>query len=224
MIHFYLKSAFRNAQKNKTMSFAKLFGIGISFAVILFSMAYVYHETSFDKCVPDYNKKYRCLTQGKIEGRVADFAVTSPKMAQTLVDEIPEIKKAIRIQPRGNASFKYNEKILNGGELVYADPGFFSFFGIAMKEGIPNPLEAENNVIISKSLVNKHFGTVEEALNKKIELRGDVCLISGVFDDFPVTFHLKADIIRPLKKLKPEESTWNHQYLLYLSTNQWFKY
>lgn len=48
-----IKMVFRNAQKNSALTFAKLFGISISFAVILFAAGYVYYETSFDKFVPD---------------------------------------------------------------------------------------------------------------------------------------------------------------------------
>ena len=220
MFLLYLKSAFRNAQKNKTMSFAKLFGIGISFAVILFSMAYVYHETSYDKCVPDYDKKYRCLMQGKIEGREINLAVTSPKMARTLVDEIPEITQAVRIFTRGQASFKYREKSLEGGRLLYADHNFFSFFGIDIQSPLQNPLESMNNVVISKSLAVKYFGSVDGAINKRITLRGDECLITGIFEDFPNNFHLQAGMIQSLEKTNPDEVGWEAQaYHTYIKTN-----
>lgn len=221
MIHFYLKSALRNTQKNKAISFAKLFGVSVSFAVILFSMAYVYYETSFDKCVPDYDKKYRCLMQGKIDGRELDMAVTSPRMAQALVDEIPEITQAVRVLTRGEASFKYQEKNLQGGPLLYAGHDFFTFFGIDIQSPLHVPLEALNNTVISKSLAVKYFGSVEEAINKRITVRGDECLITGVFEDFPNNFHLQAGIIQPIGKTYPDEIGWSSQsYYTYIKTDE----
>ena len=58
-----LKITFRNALKNGTLSFAKLFGLSVSFAVILFAVIFVFYETSFDKCIPDHDRTYRCLME-----------------------------------------------------------------------------------------------------------------------------------------------------------------
>ncbi|MDF1546456.1 MAG: hypothetical protein P1P88_01450 [Bacteroidales bacterium] len=97
MKHYNLKIAIRNARKNGILTFAKLFGLSTSFAAILFAACYVYYATSFDKCIPEYNHIYRCLMQGMLNGRDADFAVTSPQMAKAISSGIPEIEEALRI-------------------------------------------------------------------------------------------------------------------------------
>jgi putative ABC transport system permease protein len=219
-----LKSAIRNARKNGVLSFAKLFGITISFAVIMFATGYVYYETSFDKCIPENQKIYRCIMEGKIKGKDANFAVTSPEMANAIVKEIPEIDEAIRIAYNYitdvDVSINYNNNEIDGGKLIFADLGFFSLFDIHLEKAIQEPFESENNIAISKNIALKYFGSVEEALNKVVELSNERCVITGVFDDFPKNFHLQTGVIQSIKKTNPDNVGWGSQtYITYFKTN-----
>ncbi|QGY44675.1 FtsX-like permease family protein [Maribellus comscasis] len=217
---YKLKIAFRNARKNGVLTFAKLFGLSISFAVILFAAGYVVYETGFDKSIPGHDKIYRCLMQGKLNNQEADFAVTSPAMAGVITAEIPEITEATRILPQGEASVKYNNLDFNGGHLVYADPNFFSFFSISVETKTQNPLGANNNMIMAKSLAKKQFGSEENALGKVVEVRGEDCIITGVFEDLPRNFHLRAKLFQSLEKSNPDKVGWGSQsYYTYFKTN-----
>lgn len=220
MVRYFLRSTIRNAKKNGVLSFAKLFGIAISFAVVLFAAGYVYYETSFDKFIPDHDRIFRCLMTGKLNNNDADFAVTSPEMAQTVVNDIPEVSEALRIITQGEASFIYDGKTLEGGELLLADSNFFSFFSLPIEKELQNPFESENNLMVSKSLALKHFGSVQNAINKAVKLRGDDCVITGIFDDFPKNFHLQFDLIQSIEKSNPERVGWGSQsYYTYIKTN-----
>ncbi len=218
---YKLKITIRNARKNGVLTFAKLFGLSISFAIILFAAGYVYFETSFDKNVPDHDSIYRCLMQGKLNGQDADFAVTSPAQAKAITDEIPEIEEAIRILVRGNASLKYDDYSFKAGRLIYADPNFFSFFSIPLKTETENPLSNNNSVIITKNLAEKQFGSQENALGKVVELRGEQCIITGIFEDLPENFHLQVQLVQSLEKSNPDEVGWGSQnYYTYFKTNK----
>ncbi len=218
---YNLKVTIRNARKNGVLSFAKLFGLSISFAVILFAVGYVYYESSFDKSIPDHNKIYRCLMQGKFENQDADFAVTSPAMAGAITAEIPEITEATRILNRGEASLKYNDLNFDGGQLFYADPNFFSFFSIPLETDSKNPLASNNSVLIAKSIAEKQFSSEENALGKVVEIRGEDAIITGVFEDLPQNSHLKPKLIQPLKKSNPDDVGWGSQnYYTYFKTNR----
>ncbi len=215
-----LKVTIRNARKNSVLTFAKLFGLGISFAIILFAAGYVFFETSFDKNVPDHDSVYRCLMQGKLNGQDADFAVTSPAQAKAITNEIPEITEATRILARGNASLKYDDNHFKAGPLIYADPSFFSFFSIPLKTETENPLNNHNSVIISKDIAEKQFGSEENALGKVIELRGEECIITGIFEDLPKNFHLRVQLVQSLEKSNPDEVGWGSQnYYTYFKTS-----
>jgi len=217
---YYLKIAIRNAFKNGTLSFAKLFGLIISFTVILFAAGFVYYETSFDKCIPDHDRIYRCLMEGRLNGQDASFAVTSAEMAKAIKLEIPEITEVIRVLDRGEPTVKCNNESYKWGRILYTDPEFFSFFSIPVKTDLANPFASLNNLVIAKSLAIKYFGTTNKALNKSIEINGETCTITGVFDDVPKNFHLQPKLIQSLQKSEPEKSGWYSQnYFTYFKTN-----
>ena len=218
---YKLKMTIRNARKNGVLTFAKIFGLSLSFAVILFASGYVYYETSFDKSVPDHDKIYRCLMQGQLNEEKADFAVTSPAQAAAITNDIPEINEATRILNRGNASLKINDNLVNAGPLFYADPNIFSFFGIPIETNMENPLSAENYLVISKSIAENQFGSVENALGKVVDLRGENCIITGAFSDLPANFHLQINLFQSIQKSNPDQVGWGSQnYYTYFKTNR----
>ncbi len=220
MNKFNIKSVYRSAGKNKVLSFAKLFSISISFAIVLFAAAYVYFELSYDEYIPDHDKIFRCFMNGKLNNEEVDLAVTAPPMAQKLIDEIPEIKEALRLVSEGEATIIYKDQQLPAAKLLYADTCFFSFFGIHVEKELQNSLESDNNIVISRSLAAKYFGSPGDALNQVVELNSEECLITGIFDDFPKNSHLQFDIIQSVEKTNPGEKGWDYQsYITYVKTN-----
>jgi putative ABC transport system permease protein len=215
-----IKMVFRNAQKNSALTFAKLFGISISFAVILFAAGYVYYETSFDKFVPDKNKIFRIYLKGNLNGDEADYAVTSAAMAQTIVHDIPEITEATRIKPDRNADIHYHDKTIKGGSLLFADPNFFSFFHLPIQKASSTLFGSKNDIAISESLAVKLFGNADAALDKVVKLMDEDCVVTGVFKDFPKNFHLQYQVVQSIEKTEPEKQTLGSQsYYTYIKTN-----
>lgn len=219
MSRYYLRSTIRNARKNSVLSFAKLFGLTLAFAVILFASGYVYYETSFDKFMPDYSRIYRCLMTGKLKNNAADFAVTSPAMAEAVVNDLPEIEEAVRFTTRGDALIYHEDKLIAGGTLAFADSNFFSFFGFPVEKANSNPLPSENSLAISRSIAENNFGSVEAALNTVVFFRGDECIITAVFDDMPRNCHLQIETIQQIGKMNPDQVGWYSQsYYTYIKT------
>ena len=214
-----IKASLRNARKNAVMSFAKLFGLSISFAVMLIAAGYVIYETSFDKFVPDHKQIYRCLMQGAFNNQDADFAVTSPEMANAIVSKIPEITEAVRIFYRGeHAVFNENE-IYSSGSFYLADHNFFTFFSVPIITEMDNPLVSQNNITISNNLAFTLFGSANAALGESVEIGGDKYTVTGIFNDLPKNFHLRMDIIGSLQLLDPDEAGWGEQsYYTYFKT------
>ena len=219
MSKYLLKSTFRNARKNGVLSFAKLFGLTLAFAVILFAAGYVYYETSYDKFMPDYKRIYRCLMTGKLRNNEADFAVTSPAMAEAVKNDLPEIEETVRFTTRGNALIYHNDEFIDGGNLAFADSNFFSFFGFLVEKTNLNPFPSQNSLAISRSLAEGYFGSVQSALNTVVSLRGEDCIITAVFDDMPKNCHVQVKAIQPIGITNPEQVGWSSQsYYTYIKT------
>lgn len=215
-----IKMVFRNAQKNSALTFAKLFGISISFAVILFAAGYVYYETSFDKFVPDKDKIFRIYMKGNLNGDEVDYAVTSAAMAQPLVHDVPEVTQATRVKPDRNADIHYHDKTIKGGSLLFADSNFFSFFHFPIQKASSTLFGSKNDIAISESLAVKLFGNADAALDKVVKLMDKDCVITGVFKDFPKNFHLQYQVVQSIEKTEPEKQPFGSQsYYTYIKTN-----
>lgn len=207
----HLKIGFGNALKNGTLSFAKLFGITISFAVILFVAGYALYETSYDKSIPDHDRIYRCLVQGTMNAEEIDYAVTTSALAPVIARDIPEITETVRIINQQDAQLIYEHENFEASYLLFADSSFFSFFNIPVLTNLENPLESFNNIVISNRVAEIMFGSAENALNKVVVLRGQTCTISGVFEDFPDNFHLRAGVIQSISVMNPDSAGWDLQ-------------
>jgi putative ABC transport system permease protein len=213
------KVTIRNARKNGIISFAKIFGLSISFAVILFAVSYVYYETSFDRNVTDANRIYRCLMQGHFNNEDADYAVTSSAEGPSLLAEVPEITESLRMFNQGEADISSNKKDYLKGKLFYSDPNFFSFWSVSINSNIEEPLAANNSLVVSESTAKKLFGSANEALGKSVTFRSNECVITGVFADLPKNFHLEIDFLQSLKKELHKEPNWGNQsYYTYIKT------
>ncbi len=206
-----LKIAIRNARKYSVMSTAKLFGLTLSFAVIIFAALYAYYETSFDTHYPDKDKIYRMLMYGELDGRPIDMAVTTAAMGKAMVDEIPEIKDRNRIKGQGDAIFVINDQTIRTGGYFLTDDNFFDFWGIPIITQRVNALEATDNIVVAKSFALKHYPSVEEALEQTVDLNKKKCVITGVFDDFLATSHLQGQVVRSMKSGNYPESDWGSE-------------
>ena len=214
-----LKVSIRNARKNGVISFAKIFGLSISFAVILFAVSYVYYETSFDKSITDANCIYRCLVQGNYNNEALDYAVTSAAQGPSTVANIPEVSESLRIFNQGEADISVDKENYLKGKLFYSDANFFKFWNIHLTSNTDEPLAANNYVVISESLAKKMFGSVNGALDKNITFRSNECTITGVFSDLPKNFHLKIDFLQSVEKeIKGNLSWGNQSYYTYIKT------
>ncbi|WP_347839403.1 ABC transporter permease [uncultured Draconibacterium sp.] len=216
-----LKIAFRNAKKHSVMTFAKLFGLTLSFAVIVFAAVYAYYETSFDNMYPDKNRIYRVIMYGKLDGREADMAVTTAAMGKSMVDAFPELEDRNRIRMQGNGIFVKDDHSFRGEGYFLADTNFFAFWGVPILTNRTNALGARENVTIARSLAERHFNSVEQALEKPIKFNGNDCIITGVFEDFPPNSHLQGEVIRSINVANHPEDDWGSENLYtYFKTYQ----
>nr|WP_321353978.1 FtsX-like permease family protein [uncultured Draconibacterium sp.] len=214
-----MKVSIRNARKNGVISFAKIFGLSISFAVILFAVCYVFYETSFDKSVTDANRIYRCLMQGNFNNEAIDYAVTSAAQGPSMVAEVPEITESLRMFNQGKADITSNKNDFLKGNLFYSDANCLSFWDIPVKSNINGLFTDNNSLAVSESIAKKLFGTAENALGKSVTFRSNSCVITAVFEDIPKNFHLQFDFLQPIEREIKGSLRWGNQsYYTYIKT------
>jgi ABC-type antimicrobial peptide transport system permease subunit len=137
-----------------------------------------------------------------LDGQVAiDRSITSP-LAPALINEVPEIKDAIRVTWTNRYMFTAGEKSYfeNG---FYADSSFFRVFSFDLIYGDPaTVLNQPNSVAISEKMAIKYFGSTSVA-GKTLNIRckkDELFTITGVFKNVPVNSSLDFEFVLPFSK------------------------
>ncbi|MCG6189801.1 ABC transporter permease [Maribellus maritimus] len=213
MIKNYVKIAWRQFLKNRTLSFAKLIGLGIAFAVVLFVATYVCSEYSFDNFIPEKDNIYRVYRQGVLDGQNINSVVTSPLLAEYSIKEIPEVTEVLRIQNQGNAFIEVKDEVSNVPGAIYADPNFLDFFQIPYNRSFSLALPDKNSVAISEKLALMYFKSEENALGHELKIKYgthyESCIVSSVFRDLPPNSHLEVNLIKNINKvIDPASQDW----------------
>ncbi len=196
MFKNYLKIAFRSLWKDKFFSFLNITGLAIGISCCLLIMTYVNYEQSFDKHFDGYSQIHRGVIEGAFNGQ--DFTgVQFPSPAgRTFRDQIPEIEQVVRFRNMGNWVGKYEDKVFNENNTVYADETFFEVFSVPMIMGDPNQaLVNKNTLVMSRSTAQKYFGD-DDPIGKRLKLDDRLDFeVRGVYEDIPDNTHFHFDMI-----------------------------
>ena len=88
-------------------------GLTIGLTSFLLITIYVLHELSYDRFHKNYENIYRIKVKGMMAGATLDQAITSAPMAQSLLNDYPEILHTVRINRSGAWLVKYGENRFN---------------------------------------------------------------------------------------------------------------
>lgn len=190
MFKNYLKIALRNIRKHKGYSFINIAGLAIGVAACLLLVLWVQDELSFDRYHEKADQVYRVVSQYEAEAKTRRFAWTSAPVGPALVNEFPEIEKAVRFGRNGFVVSYQNKRFVE--QVYFTDPEVFDVFTFPLIKGNPkNALMEPYSVVISEEMSRKYFGD-EDPLGKTITLgeRRDY-RITGVFRDLPTNSHFR---------------------------------
>lgn len=193
-------------------------GVACSLMIAL----YVLHEMSYDKFHEKADNIYRLNRDIKVGENYYHFAFSPAPVASFLVEEIPEVKKAVRLRNIGSFLVKRPEMSQSFKEtrLICADSGFFDLFSFQLLEGNPSQqLKAPNTIVLSQKIADKYFKN-ESALNKSLILNGDETYkITGVFEEMPENSHIQFDFLISMSSIPDQasNSSWtsNNFYTYY---------
>jgi putative ABC transport system permease protein len=173
MIRNFYKIAFRNILKEKFYSFINILGLTIGITGALFVIIYIADELSYDRFHSRIDQMYRIWINGKIAGQEFRGTWTSPPVAQTFADEIPEVEEACRINLMNDLILRNGDKIFTEDEVFYADSNFFRFFDFKLLQGDPHTaLRDPNSIVLTETLARKYFGE-ETAIGKVMAVGND---------------------------------------------------
>lgn len=220
MFKNYLTVALRNVRRHKGFSGINSAGLAIGMAASILIAIFVLHELSFDHHHEKADRIYRVVAQFDPGGEKRG-AYTVPPMAQAMLNELPEIEQAVRLNlwPR-NDLVRYEDKLFLEKNYIYADASIFNVFTIPFILGDPKSALVEpRTIVITKDIAHKYFGN-ENPLGKSLRFedqRRDF-RITGVIANCPATSHFQYEMIASIVSTKTAfETGWGgHTYFTYI--------
>ena len=205
MLRTYLKLAIRNLTKNRLFTTVNIAGLSLGTAAGLLMLLWTQDELSFDDFHADAQRIYRENAHFESGGASQSWAETPAPHALYALREIPEVEKAVRVAPDGNAPvFAYQDKRFVEKKGAFADSSFFEVFKTETIAGnSARPFSGLNSVVLTESFARKYFGN-DDPVGKIVEMGNDKGEVSAVIRDFPGNSIFRYDYLRNLELLKAQ--------------------
>ena len=211
MLRNLLLIAIRNIRKDKTYSAINILGLTIGITCSVFLLMYILDELSFDRYHKNANSIYRVVSNIKEPDNAFTWAVAQIPLAEELRDNYPEVKNVVRFFDLGRTLYKNGEKEFYEEKIFLADSTVFDMFSYTFLQGDPNTaLDKPNNIVLTKELAIKYFGTAD-ALGKSLQNKtGDTYHISGVIDNVPLNSHFIFDALISRSSIPRYQGSWGN--------------
>jgi putative ABC transport system permease protein len=232
MLKNYIKIAWRNLIKNRTISIINIVGLSLSVAFCLLLFFYIRKEQSYDTFSENKDRLFRFessktwvsadakpashlfsfLTK---ENDVDNGLVTSLVIGRDIQQNFPEVKSIVRFKDQGDGMVKFNKEIYKLNHILVADDNFFKTFSFHILKGNPEALKSSvKNAVISENTAKKYFGNTDP-IGKTISLISDstyLFTVAAVAENAPDNSSIQYEIVVPLKSDPDYEENINQGF------------
>jgi len=226
MLRSYILVALRNLWRQKGYTLINIFGLTIGLASSIFILLYVINELSYDKFHEKSDQIYRVWISGSMEATEMRHAVSSPPMAEALINDYPEVEQSCRLRKAGGWLVRQGDRVFNetDREFLFADSTFFDVFSFKLLKGDPGTCLTEpRSVVLTEEYARKYFGE-EDPMGQTLKMEQDTnqYVVTGVMQDFPQNSHFHCKMLGSLTSIGNSRSTnWlNHNFYTYVVLNE----
>lgn len=208
MFKLNLKIAWRNLWKNKGYTLINILGLSIGMASCILIFIFIRYQMSFDKDFKDSDRIYRVVSSWDYSDGNQFFSqgVPMPLTPAMRNDFSPYIEKIAAIeQSAGVIQIKDaggKERLKSNVDVFYIEPDFFGIFDYKWLSGDYAALKDPGNIVLSKEMADKFFGSWKNALGKSVSFDMASYLVAGVIDDVPENNSVPLKIMLSYKSLK----------------------
>lgn len=223
MLKNYLKTALRNIQKHKIFSIVNISGLAVSMTCSFLIFIWVKNELSYDRFHEKADCIYRVVTEHSSDGKTDIFPSSPAPLAQALMEEIPEVKQAIRLEEYGDVRLVSGSKQFWGNRCFLTDSAFFDLFSFPLIKGDPRTaLNSVDSIVITEETALKCFGDAEP-LGRILTIGSQSpkdFKVTGVLQNIPKNSHLQFDFLLSFSILKYNLAwnCWNYMTYALLSS------
>ncbi len=206
MFYNYLKTAWRNIIKRRSISVLNVLSLSIGITACILILGYVKYEKSYDDFHPDLDQLFRLnLGMTNAEGSHIEFRATNhPAAGIYLKKDFPVVQSFARLV---DVSIFYGSAILScesetgmtsfyEEDMFIADSAFLTMFGFDLISGIPQTaLKKPEHVVLTQSLAKRFFGE-EDPMGRTMKLNNqDTYVVNGIMKDPPPNTHFQISAL-----------------------------
>ncbi|UAY56813.1 ABC transporter permease [Arachidicoccus terrestris] len=212
MLKFYFNTAFRSLKRNRLFSGLNVLGLAIGMAGAILIGLWAHNMLSYDRFHPDEDRLFVLRCKGTISGEMRSWKWTPKILGPTLVDEMPGVEQMTRYDSEWDFLLTYGNKIIEGHNGSFADPGFFKMFDFPFREGgINEDWKKGNGIVLTEKFATALFGK-QEALGRSIKIDSvNYVKVTGVLKDFPTNTMFNCNYLLSwayAKKINAVDKNW----------------
>lgn len=220
MIKNYLLVAFRSLSRNRFFSVINIFGLAMSMAVALITIAFVTEINSYDQFHADKDRIYRINNlMVDSSGNTEPYASTSVKTGNLIREQVPGLESVATVFKGFNGEFKTDEANYSY-QGYYVSPEFLEIFSFpAIQGNLSNALTEPNSVVITENLAQRIFNT-NDVVGEVLKRGDSQFKITAVLADIPKNSHLQFEALGSMSTVENAERysyifNWNTMWSSY---------
>ena len=205
MFKHHLKITLRNLRRHRGYSFINIFGLAVSFTVVIFIVLFIRNELSYDRGNEHIDRMYTVMMGGE-KGQQHIISAA----ALELSENVPEIVKYTRLSLRNSYALQYHNTVtgqdsnimIKGMTYAWVDPGMFEVFTYDFEAGNPEiALDEPYSIVLTDEIAKNLFGNEDPSgkvvtLNSRYELT-----VTGVVKK-PTNSHLNLNVFASILTLR----------------------
>lgn len=166
MVRSYFKIAFRNILRHKFYAVLNISGLALGLTASLLIGLYIYDEVTFDRFQRDFENIYHVGTHVRFGGQDLITSSTGPILAPTMVQQIPGIEDATRLNPwpLKGVDMRCGDKVFTEHKAIYADSNFFDFFSFTLLQGDAKTVLKEPHTMVLTPAAARRYLEVSQPL------------------------------------------------------------
>ena len=218
MLKNFFKIIIRDLSKDKIYTVISIIGLSAAISVSIIILTINFSFLTKDRFHEKENRIYQAVSKTNFLKAGTQYSTTmSCLLGKSLTQEYPEIKQSATIKDNGPLAFVVGNKRFEQ-KGFYSEGTLFKIFTFPVIQKSSKKIFPDNNSIaISKSLAEKYFGSVPNAIGKEIILRQTYkrskVFVSTVFKDIPKNSSINFEYVLPLKSLLNQQKwlkTWGN--------------
>lgn len=228
MFRNYFKIAWRNLTKNKLYALINIGGLALGLATCLIILLFVRDELSYDRFNEKADRMVRVVFRADIDGGKINEANVMPPVAETLLNDYPEVEEATRIRQYGKPKVSYGEEVYKEGRFAFVDSNFFQVFTLPLLKGNPETALSEpNTIVISQKMADLYFkgkDPIGQVLNFKEW--DESFVVTGLIEEVPDNSHFHFDLFGSMASFEEARApSWmQSEFHTYLVLQEGFDY